>query len=87
MLQVREEVKVHGAGYDEQWSGKQSPWRRQSGELNYFYMTNTIKFNKFGVSSYDNEFICSLAEQYTRGLCWVLGYYYQVGMYMCVQYA
>ncbi len=35
--------------------------------------------NKFGVPSYDDEFTCSLAEQYTRGLCWVLGYYYQVG--------
>ena len=33
---------------------------------------------KFGVPSDDDEFICSLAEQYTRGLCWVLGYYYQV---------
>ena len=34
--------------------------------------------NKFGVPSDDDEFITSLAEQYTRGLCWVLGYYYQV---------
>ena len=34
--------------------------------------------NKFGVPSDDDEFTCSLAEQYTRGLCWVLGYYYQV---------
>ena len=34
--------------------------------------------NKFGVPSDDDEFIRSLAEQYTRGLCWVLGYYYQV---------
>ncbi len=35
--------------------------------------------NKFGVPSDDDEFTRSLAEQYTRGLCWVLGYYYQVG--------
>ena len=34
--------------------------------------------NKFGVPSDDDEFVKSLAEQYTRGLCWVLGYYYQV---------
>ena len=34
--------------------------------------------NKFGVPSDDDEFVDSLAEQYTRGLCWVLGYYYQV---------
>ena len=34
--------------------------------------------NKFGVPSEDDEFVASLAEQYTRGLCWVLGYYYQV---------
>ena len=36
--------------------------------------------NKFGVPSDDDEFVRSLAEQYTRGLCWVLGYYYQVYM-------
>ena len=35
--------------------------------------------NKFGVPSDDHEFVKGLAEQYTRGLCWVLGYYYQVG--------
>ena len=23
----------YSGGYDEQWSGQQSPWRRQSGEL------------------------------------------------------
>ena len=38
--------------------------------------------NKFGVPSDDDEFTQSLAEQYTRGLCWVLGYYYQVHMYV-----
>ena len=40
--------------------------------------------NKFGVPSDDDEFICSLAEQYTRGLCWVLGYYYQVHVCTCM---
>ena len=34
--------------------------------------------NKFGVPSDDDEFVGCLAEQYTRGLCWVFGYYYQV---------
>ena len=34
--------------------------------------------DKFGVPSDDLEFRDSLTEQYTRGLCWVLGYYYQV---------
>ena len=38
--------------------------------------------NKFGVPSDDDEFTCSLAEQYTRGLCWVLGYYYQVHVHV-----
>ena len=49
-------------------------------------MTNTIKLNKFGVPSNDDEFICNLAEQYTRGLCrWVLGYYYQVDViHVCI---
>ena len=36
------------------------------------------------VPSDDGEFICSLEEQYTRGLCWVLGYYYQVHVHACV---
>jgi len=34
--------------------------------------------DKFGVPSDDHELRESLTEQYTRGLCWVLGYYYQV---------
>ena len=34
--------------------------------------------DKFGVPSDDQEFRGHLTEQYTRGLCWVLGYYYQV---------
>lgn len=34
--------------------------------------------DKFGVPSDDDEFRKALTEQYTRGLCWVLGYYYQV---------
>ena len=34
--------------------------------------------DKFGVPSDDQEFRGPLTEQYTRGLCWVLGYYYQV---------
>ncbi len=42
--------------------------------------------NKFGVPSDDDEFTRSLAEQYTRGLCWVLGYYYQVGTRHCSFY-
>ena len=34
--------------------------------------------DKFGVPSDDHEFKVQLTEQYTMGLCWVLGYYYQV---------
>ena len=36
--------------------------------------------DKFGVPSDDADFQVRLTEQYTRGLCWVLGYYYQVGV-------
>ena len=43
--------------------------------------------NKFGVPSDDDEFLRSLAEQYTRGLCWVLGYYYQVGNTRSIGYS
>ncbi|XP_064394780.1 5'-3' exoribonuclease 2-like [Halichondria panicea] len=32
---------------------------------------------KFGVPSDDGDFVGGVVEQYTRGLCWVLGYYYQ----------
>ena len=34
--------------------------------------------NKFGVSSRDRDFVNRVVEGYTRGLCWVFGYYYQV---------
>lgn len=34
--------------------------------------------NKFGVSSGDLEFRRRVMEAYTRGLCWVFAYYYQV---------
>jgi 5'-3' exoribonuclease 2 len=33
--------------------------------------------NKFGVPSKDEEFVRSVANSYTQGLCWVLAYYYQ----------
>ncbi len=36
--------------------------------------------DKFGVPSDDIDFVDRITEQYTRGLCWVLGYYYQVSM-------
>ena len=35
--------------------------------------------DKFVVPSEDNKFRESLTEQYIRGLCWVLGYYYISG--------
>ena len=34
--------------------------------------------NKFGVPSGDLEFRRRVVEAYTRGLCWVFAYYYQV---------
>eukprot|EP00731_Ephydatia_muelleri_P033339 Em0028g14a len=33
--------------------------------------------DKYGLSSDDGEFVQKVAEAYTRGLCWVFGYYYQ----------
>ena len=36
------------------------------------------------IPSDDDEFTCSLAEQYTSGLSWVLGYYYQVHVHVHV---
>ena len=33
---------------------------------------------KFDVSHEDTEFVRQVVESYTEGLCWVMGYYYQV---------
>lgn len=33
---------------------------------------------KFSVSSSDVDFVWQVMESYTRGLCWVMAYYYQV---------